>query len=530
MGSAENVGTALVGLQILGEGPASGDFLEGIPTGPARLSPQFAALMTKAIGSFDLRRPHEIIPTLLQARRTLRSLEGDLAARKLKELDELVVGCAGMLLEAAVQRPYATTGAKVPVRIQAINRSPVPMRLDAVEIPGMDTLPPADLPDNTLLRKQLTWNVQTTVPVAQFRILAGGEALTIERPLIYRYVDKVLGDRTQPFAVTPPVSVAFAESSVLFRDATPREVPVRVQSYAGTGVEGKVALELPSGWSAQPPEQAFKIDTDGGSVTLRFKVAPPSASAAPTVRAVATVNGTRYDSAVIVIRYPHIPTQTLVQPASTRFTRADVRVLAKTVGYIEGAGDDVPAALRQMGCDVQIVTPDELAAGSLGHYDAIVTGVRAFNVRSDVRSNVGRLNEYVRNGGRLIVQYNTNDNALGQLGPYPLKLGRDRVSVENAPIHILNPDSPVLRGPNAITARDFEDWVQERGLYFPSEWDPKLQTVIASNDPGEKELPSGILYGKYGEGAYVYTSYSWFRQLPAGVPGAFRIFANLLSQ
>ena len=209
-------------------------------------------------------------------------------------------------------------------------------------------------------------------------------------------------------------------------------------------------MELPAGWSASPADQTFKIDKSGNALTLRFQVTPPSATADPTVRAVATVNGAKYDSSVVVIHYPHIPTQTVMQPASTRFTRADVRVLAKTVGYIQGAGDDVPAALRQMGCEVQIVTPEELAAGSLDHYDSIVTGVRAFNVREDLRANVARLNEYVRNGGTLVVQYNTYDDALGQLGPYSLKLGRGRVAVEEAPIRVLQPDSPILRGPTRL--------------------------------------------------------------------------------
>ena len=530
MGAAQTVGPARVGLQLLGPGPAGGDLMEGIPTGPARLAPQFASLMTKAIASFDPRRPHETIPTLLQARRTLRSLEGDLAARKLRELDEMVVRCAGMLLEAAVQRPYATAGATVPLRVQAINRSPAAIRLDAVDVAGAEAVPGAELAENAPMRKQINWRVQSTVPTAQFRLLAGGEALTLSRPLVYRYVDDVLGDRTQPFAVTPPVSVSFAESAVLFRDAAAREAALRVQSFAGGAVEGKVSLDAPSGWSVHPSEQTFKIDKDGNAVTLRFKVTPPASTAAPVVRAVATVDGKKYDSSIVVIRYPHIPTQTVLQPAATRFTRADVRVLAKTVGYIQGAGDEVPAALRQMGCEVRIVTPDELTSGALDHYDAIVTGVRAFNIREDLRANVARLNEYVRSGGTLVVQYNTADNILGQLGPYSLKLGRGRVAVEEAPVRILEPKSPVLRGPNAISARDFEGWVQERGLYFPAEWDAKLQTAIASNDPGEKELPGGILYARFGEGAYVYTSYSWFRQLPAGVAGAFRIFANLLSQ
>jgi hypothetical protein len=210
--------------------------------------------------------------------------------------------------------------------------------------------------------------------------------------------------------------------------------------------------------------------------------------------------------------------------------RADVRVLAKTVGYILGAGDDVPAALRQMGCDVKILSADELASGNLRAYDAIVTGVRAFNVRDDLAAQIGRLNEYVRTGGTLVVQYNTAADHLGPLGPFPLKIGRSRVSVEEAPVSISNAGHPLLRAPNAITPGDFDGWVQERGLYFPTEWAQELQPVIVSNDPGEKPLPGGILMGKYGEGVYIYTSYSWFRQLPAGVPGAYRLFANMLSQ
>ncbi|HYP09449.1 MAG TPA: PIG-L family deacetylase [Bryobacteraceae bacterium] len=528
MGAAQNVGAARTSLQPVGEAPSSGDFIDGIPTGPARLAPQFAALLTKAIGAFDPRRPHEVIPTLLQARRALRSLESDLAARKIRELDEMVARCAGMILEAAVQRPHAVAGGTVPLRIQAINRSPVAIRLDGVDVPGLPAIPAADLPENSLVRKQVDWRVQTPVPTARFRLLVGGEALEIARPLVYRYVDDVLGDRTQPFAVTPPVSVSFSESAILFPSVAAREVPVRVQAYSDA-VEGTVALQLPAGWPAQPA-QRFRIDKNGGAVTLRFRVTPPHRFTAPNIRAVATVHGVAVDQSVVIVRYPHIPTQTVLQPAVARFTRADVKVLARSVGYIPGAGDEVPAALRQIGCEVKIITADELASGSLAGYDAIVTGVRAFNVREDLRANVERLNEYVRKGGTLVVQYNTADDVLGQLGPYRFKVGRGRVAVEEAPVRIVDASSPVLRGPNAISAADFEGWVQERGLYFPSEWDSKLQSVIASNDPGEKELAGGILYAKHGEGAYIYTSYSWFRQLPAGVPGAFRIFANLLSQ
>jgi hypothetical protein len=205
-------------------------------------------------------------------------------------------------------------------------------------------------------------------------------------------------------------------------------------------------------------------------------------------------------------------------------------VLAHKVGYIVGAGDQVPEALRQLGCSVTLLNPADLAVADLEQYDAILTGVRAFNVREDVRTNIARLNEYVYKGGMLIVQYNTADTSLGALGPFPLTIGSARVSVEQAPVQILKPKSVLLNFPNVIAPADFEGWVQERGLYFPSQWDARYETVIASHDPGVNPRPCGILYTKYGEGAYIYTSYSWFRQLPAGVAGAYRIFANMLSQ
>jgi LmbE family N-acetylglucosaminyl deacetylase len=529
MGAPQTVGPSQVGLNPLDTGFSGRDLLDGIATGPARVSPQFAAILSKAIGSFDPKRPHEVVPMLLNARRALRGLEGDLVARKLREIDEAIALCAGIMLEAAAQRPYSQAGAKMQLKVQAVNRSPIPIRFERVEVAGAGSLPALDLLPNRPLEQDVTWSVPTRLTPAVFRLTAGGESLVLTRPVVYRYVDPVYGDRAQPFAVTPPVGVEFANSAELFRDSTPRDLLVRVKSFAGA-VEGTVTLELPQAWTAVPAQQEFKIERDGAEAAVQFRVTPPEVAAVADIRASATVAGTRTSASVMTIRHPHIPTQMVVQPSATRLVRADVRVLAKTVGYIEGAGDDVPAALRQMGCDVKILSQDELASGNLRAYDAIVTGVRAFNVRDDLAGQIGRLNDYVRNGGTLVVQYNTASDRLGPLGPFPLKIGRSRVSMEQAPVSILNAGHPLLRAPNSITSADFEGWVQERGLYFPTDWGQQLQPVIASNDPGEKPLPGGILMGKYGEGVYIYTSYSWFRQLPAGVPGAYRLFANMLSQ
>ena len=238
------------------------------------------------------------------------------------------------------------------------------------------------------------------------------------------------------------------------------------------------------------------------------------------------------------INYPHIPTQVLFPPATAKLVRADVRLLAKTIGYVMGAGDEVPQALQQLGADVMLLGADDLAGGNLSRFDAIVTGVRAYNVRADLRANQGRLLDYVKNGGTLVVQYNVADgrnpfggetNLLANIGPYPITTGSERVTVEEAPVQFLIPASPLLHQPNEITARDFEGWIQERGLYFASKWDEHYQPLFETHDPMEKPQTGSTLYTRYGKGAYVFTAFSWFRELPAGVPGAFRIFANLLS-
>jgi hypothetical protein len=241
------------------------------------------------------------------------------------------------------------------------------------------------------------------------------------------------------------------------------------------------------------------------------------------------------------ISYPHIPTQVLFPPVHTQLVRADVQLLAKTIGYIVGAGDEIPEALRQLGADVVLLGPNDLGYGNLARFDSIVTGVRAYNTRPDLRANQNRLLEYVKEGGTLVVQYNfpalggpgagpnAVDPNLAHLGPYPITEGLDRVTVEDAPVQLPNRASPLLHKPNEITSRDFEGWVQERGLYFASKWDSHYQPLFETHDPGEKPLLGGTLVTRYGKGAYVFTPFSWFRELPAGVPGAFRIFANLLS-
>jgi hypothetical protein len=330
--------------------------------------------------------------------------------------------------------------------------------------------------------------------------------------------------------VIPAVAVNLPEAVAVFPNADARKVDVSVRANVARA-EGELRLNVPTGWKVEPKSSPFRISTVGEQQELTFTVTPPQADATAWLQAVASVGGRNIDSGVQVISYPHIPDQTLLIASDVKLVRADIRVTAHKIGYIMGAGDEMPDALRQMGVEVTLLSQSDLEKGDLTRFDAIVAGVRAYNVRSDIRTNQQRLLDYVKNGGTYIVQYNTGDNSLS-VGPYAFTAptgNKYRVTVEEAPVILPHVDSRLLQTPNHITPKDFDGWVQERGLYFASKWDPRYETVLSSKDPGEEAIAGGELWTRYGKGVYIFTAYSWFRQLPSGVPGAYRLFANLLS-
>ena len=371
---------------------------------------------------------------------------------------------------------------------------------------------------------------------AHFRIKIAGTEIEIARPVAYRYIDHIYGEVVRPLAIVPPVGIELPVQALVFGSTDARKIDILIKANVAKAV-GEVNLDAPSGLHIDPATRHFDLTSVDEQTTASFTITPPSADAQGEIRAVARVGERLITSSTEVIAYPHIPVQTLFPPSDSKLVRASIRTLAKNIGYIVGAGDEVPSALRQIDCNVTSLSPDDLVRGDLSKYDAIVTGVRAFNVRPDLRANYQRLFDYAQNGGAVIVQYNVleggpfggNPALLDHVGPYPIKVSRDRVTVEDVPVTFPNPQNPVLHFPNEITQRDFEGWVQERGLYFANEWDPKYQSVLETHDPGEQPMPGGMLYTKYGKGVYIFSAYSWFRELPSGVPGAFRIFANMLS-
>ncbi len=368
---------------------------------------------------------------------------------------------------------------------------------------------------------------------AEVRATISGVPVTLKQPLQFRLVDQVRGELRRNVDVVPALSVTLdskLEIVPIAKLGQPRRVAVRLQGNAKAPVSGTLRLAVPEGWSVTPTDAPFTLRTKGERSALTFTVTP-SRDAKPgsyVIDAVAAAGGRTFTQAMRTIAYPHIQTHRIYEPARAQVRVLDLAVAPVNVGYVMGSGDQVPDALRRMGLRVDLLDDDALAAGDLSAYDTIVVGVRASEARPAFVAANGRLLDYVRGGGTLVVQYQQTDYSARNLPPFPGQIGV-RVTDETAPVTVLEPSHPVFTTPNRIDAADFANWVQERNLYAFSTFDPQFTPLLETADPGEPPQRGGELYARIGKGQYVYTAYAWFRQLPAGVPGAYRLFANLVS-
>ncbi|GGF19522.1 PIG-L family deacetylase [Hymenobacter cavernae] len=368
-------------------------------------------------------------------------------------------------------------------------------------------------------------------PVAGLAVLLKRDATNpIFVPVQYKHVDPVQGELYQPLAVVPTVAVNIGGKAYVFSENQPKTVPVTVRA-GRDGVRGTLALALPAGWKSEPASASFDLATKDQERTIQFQVQPTgNQESVGQLRAVATVDGQQYSRGIQTIAYNHIPTQTLFPEAVAPLVKVDLKRKGQQIGYLMGAGDEVPDALRQVGYTVTLLKESDITPENLRRFDAVLLGVRAYNVLDRLKVLQPILLDYVKDGGNLVVEYVVNrGTVMPQIGPYPFTLSTDRVTVENAPVTFLKPQHPLLNAPNKISAKDFEGWVQEQGLYYPSQWDEKYQTIISSHDPNEKPKESAILVADYGKGHYIYTGLSFFRELPAGVPGAYRLLTNMIS-
>jgi LmbE family N-acetylglucosaminyl deacetylase len=360
-------------------------------------------------------------------------------------------------------------------------------------------------------------------------------------PVKVHYSHTLSGDATAyadkfvPLIVVPPVAITTKASvEVLPSVSHDANIGVEVRDTSTASADAITHLQLPSGWNAQPATQTVRFTKSGDKQDISFHVTAPQQhpSGMEHLTAIADEHGKAYSDGFEIVTRDDLGAFPYYAPARERISVVDVKVPpGLKVGYIMGAGDDIPTVLKQVGIDVTEIPPNDLPTADLSKFGTIVLGIRAYDTQEAVRTNNQRLLDYVKNGGTLVVQYNSDVNRFnsGHYTPYPFDLSRDRVSVEEQPVDILAPNDPILKFPNTINAHDFDNWVQERGLYFADNWDSHFQPLLACNDPGEPSRKGGLLRAQYGKGTYIYTGYAFFRQLPAGVPGAVRLFVNLVS-
>ncbi|RPE08236.1 PIG-L family deacetylase [Chitinophaga lutea] len=522
----------------------------------------------KALAQYNAEDPSATVPALLVIRKQILALpDGYWKTQKLNEADQLIAACAGLWMEAYSTIEHAVPGETLSSNIQIINRSKVPVSLQKIRISGQDdasaaqtlafnkfvTIPvKVKVPANTGISQPYwlqtphpigTYNIPApgltgrpeNIPplVASFFLKVGDQELVYNRAFTYKFTDPVKGEVFRPLVIAPPAIASLNNQVFVYTQATPQTIPVKVRAMQAN-VQGSVKLLLPPGFRADKTAVPYALKEKGDETELSFRVSPVKVNGqniTDTMTVVVEANGREYTNSMTTIQYDHIPSITIFPQASARLVTVNLKYNGRKLGYISGAGDKVAESLRQVGYTVDELGEKEIMNGSLTQYDAIITGVRAYNTQERLPYWQPRLLEYVKNGGVLVVQYNTNGNLVtNQLGPYDFSLSRDRVTNETAPVKFLLPENKLFSYPNAITAKDFDGWVQERGLYFPGNTNGAYQKPFEMNDPGERALDGSTIVAQYGKGKYIYTGLAFFRQLPAGVPGAYRLFVNMISK
>jgi hypothetical protein len=483
---------------------------------------------------------------------------------KRAEVDSIIAACLGLSIESSATVATVSAAQPLPLKFEAINRSKVPVQLLNVRTPFSGETFPLDLslPTDQFVAKDLAPNLPKDITWSQpywlrqpatlgtfavddqrliglpenpppfpveVSLRVGDQELRYRVDTKYRTVDPVIGEVRQEIVIAPPVFANLSNPVFVFGDDKSKSVQVHVVASTGS-VRGELRLEAPAGWAIEPVSIPVDLKSANAVKSATFSIKPPSGATEGTLRAVVSVEGRDYSFARERIAYPHIGQHVLMPPAEAKLVRADIRKKGELIGYVPGAGDEIPQSLQQIGFNVKILEAADITAANLKRFDAVVLGIRAYNTEERIANWVPELLAYVKEGGVVVVQYNTtSDLKTKEIGPFPLEISRDRVTDETAEVRILARDHPLMNTPNKITAADFKEWVQERGLYFPNKWDPAWTPILSCNDPGEKPLDGGLLVAKSGSGYFIYTGYSWFRQLPAGVPGAYRLFSNMVS-
>ena len=571
-GSAKQRGSNIEYFKILKGDSVTTDLFEGINTTWSKYKGQekIQKLIDECIKQFDVQSPENSVTTLVTIYKNIQALDNnnqDLVywkQQKLKETETLILACSGLWIEASSADYLGIAGHEIAITTQIVNRNKNDVKLNSISYLQSDTTTSLNLKSNelyTFKRKEKLPNNSTfsnpywlnqkhdigiyTVTNSSligkpenesstkviFNISILDLKLNVERSIIYKYTDPVKGEIYRPFEILPPATVNIPEKVFVFTDASPKNILITVKANTAN-TNGKLELKGSEGWNISIKNHEFKLVNKGDEAIIEATIVADKNAKDGKLEASITINNATYKKSIKRIEYDHIPYQFILSDAEAGLVNIDLKKTGTTIGYIPGAGDDVPACLKQIGYNVTLLTDELLSNENLSKYNAIVSGVRAYNTNDRLQVHYTKLMEYLKNGGNLIVQYNTN-NRIGpvkaNIGPFPFTISRDRVTNEIAEVKFSNEKHSALNFPNKITQKDFDNWIQERGIYFATEIDKQYETIFTMNDPNEKSSEGSLIIGKYGKGNFVYTGLVFFRELPAGIPGAYRLFVNLLS-
>ncbi len=543
----------------------SNNIFEGIDTSWHRVEggDEIGKILENVQMKFDFKNPSASVSELLKAYKLIQNLnDRHWKAVKSEEISDIIISCLGLYTESVTTKSDSNPENNIKIYSEITNRSSVPVTLASI------TSFPAN--EKKVYNKKLNNNIPekivTSVQLAKapysapyylndqategmysvedqndrgkpqaersvrltYNFLIDGKEISKTQEVAYKYNDPVTGEIFENFDIVPAVTTSITEKVQIF---TKKKMAVTVKVKAGKdGANGKLTLELPATWEVTPAEIPFSLALKGAEDYYTFTVTPPKDEEEITAQAVAFMDGKRYDMEQTYIRYPHIAKQQVLQKAQAKFIKLDIKTGKQKIGYIMGAGDEVATSLSQMGYDVQILNPADISKENLAKYNVIITGIRAYNTITELGLKQDLLLDFVHSGKTMIVQYNTLGKLVtDKIAPFPLTISKDRVTDENAKITFLAPQHSILNFPNKITQQDFEGWTQEQGLYYPNKWDKAFTPIISAHDEGEEAKDGAILVAKYGKGQYIYTGISFFRELPAGVSGAFKLMANMIS-
>ncbi len=552
---------------LKGEAPRdSSDIFAGINTTWNRVEGggEIGDILYDIEKNFDFVNPSKHLPQLLKAYSKITLLkDSHWKSIKLPQIVEIIEACAGLYLEASASSSSAVPSSEISINIEALSRNPntnivlestsfitdkiltVVKDMDLVNnqrqrfaqklklgdlnytdpywLTSKWSLGMYRVEDQTMIGKPETPRIAKVA----FNLSIDEYKISIEKDVVYRYSKRDKGELYEPFEILPRVTTKLKEKVILFTNNEPKKVVVSVKSGANK-VKGALELSAPNGWKVSPKFIDVSIEQKGDEQSFEFTVTPSNNESEGKLQAQVIIDGKKYHKELVEINYSHIPKQSVLLDSEAKVVRLDIKRGGNFIGYIKGAGDAIPESLEQIGYKVKSINPEEINAENLKQFDAIVVGIRAYNTVSELKYKQKFLLDYVENGGNMIVQYNTS-RRVDVGAPFSLSLSRDRVTDENAKVTILEKNHSVMNFPNQITEKDFEGWVQERGLYFPNQWSSEYVPILSMQDKGETAKKGSLLIAKYGKGNYIYTGLSFFRELPAGVSGAYKLFANMLS-